>query len=105
MVSQEQKTDYPFQDTTAAKMLKSGLSQQKQEGRSLRTIAKSLSYSQATVLSHMANGRIRVPIERATEIARAIDIDERDFLAAVVAQRTDDAHRLLEKDPAHKLSF
>ncbi len=87
----------PFQygETDAARMLRSGLNRQKANGASLRSIAKELRYAQATILSHMANGRVAVPIERATQIARIVGLDERNFLAAVVAQRAPEAKTLL----------
>ena len=86
---------FHYGDTDAARMLRSGLNRQKANGVSLRAVAKKLRYAQATVLSHMANGRVAVPIERATQIARAVEIDEREFLAAAVAQRAPEAKNLL----------
>lgn len=86
--------DYPFADTDAARILKSVLDGRKAHGVSLRSLAKDMGYSPA-VLSHMANGRIGVPLEKATHIARTLRINERDFLAAVVAQRAPEALGLL----------
>ena len=88
---------FEYEGTDAARMLRSGLNRQKANGISLRAIAKKLRYAQATVLSHMANGRVAVPIERATQIAREVELDEREFLAAVVAQRAPEAKYLLSE--------
>jgi hypothetical protein len=97
--------DFDFRDTPAALMLKSGLDNRKAVGVSLRTIAKRLNYAQPTVLSHMANGRVAVPIERATQIAREVGLDERRFLAAVVGQRDASALNLLSADPTAKMDL
>jgi transcriptional regulator with XRE-family HTH domain len=86
---------HPFAETRAAMMLKRGFDRQKDKGVSLRSVARTLNYAQATVLSHMANGRVAVPIERAAEIARAVGIDESEFLSAAVEQRAPEAARLL----------
>jgi hypothetical protein len=88
--------EYPYADSPAARMLKSGIQGQKANGVSLRTIAKKLEYRQATVLSHMANGRVGIPIERAADIARAVGLDEREFLNAVLAQRKPKARALFQ---------
>ena len=99
MSGEKQPPPPPFEygDTDAARMLRSGLNRQKANGISLRAVAKKLRYAQATVLSHMANGRVAVPIERATQIAREVELDEREFLAAVVAQRAPEAKDLLSQ--------
>jgi len=93
------REEFSFADTAAARMLKDGLDRQKTKGVSLRSIAKRLHYAQATVLSHMANGRVGIPIERATEIAREVGLDQREFLAAAVAQRAPEAQVLLAGVP------
>ena len=94
---------FEYGDTDAARLLRSGLNRQKANGVSLRTVAKKLRYAQAAVLSHMANGRVAVPIERATQIARAVEVDEREFLAAAVAQRAPEAKNLLGQ--GHEIAF
>lgn len=88
---------YPYADTIAADMLRAAVQRAgEQRGLSLRRLAKVLGYKQATVLSHMANGRIPIPLERATEIAEAVDMPAADFFRAAVAQRNPAAMRLLE---------
>lgn len=79
---------YQWADTAAAKMLLSGLARARdQMGVSVRQLAKSLGYKQAVVLSHMATGRAPIPIDRAEQIATALEIDPGKFLRAVLDQR------------------
>ncbi len=58
-----------------------------ERGISQRAIAKQLGYKQSVVLSHMALGRVPIPLERAAQLADMLLIDKRAFLAAVLAQR------------------
>jgi hypothetical protein len=94
------RSSVEYADTRAAQMLTNGLHMAKREGRSLRTIAKELDYKQATVLSHMAKGRVPVPLDRAAQIAGAVSIDPGQFLLAALEQRTDDASLLLQPNAA-----
>ena len=92
----ENQEVYPFSDSRAAQMLRHAFQRAHAERRlSIRSIAKILGYKQATVLSHMANGRIAVPLERATEIARAVELPPADFLIAALEQRNPDAADLM----------
>lgn len=94
------KEPYPYADTRAAMMLRNALDRQGRERNlSMRALAKQLGYKQATVLSHMANGRVAIPLERASEIARAVALPASEFLAAAVAQRAPEAAELLTIDP------
>jgi len=80
--------DYQFADTTAARMLSQGLARAKEEhGTSVRQLGKKLGYKQAVVLSHMASGRVPIPIDRAEDLAEALKLDKASFLQAVVRQR------------------
>jgi transcriptional regulator with XRE-family HTH domain len=80
--------DYPFADTMAQRLLAQGLQLvMARKGISLRQLGKELGYKQAVVLSHMASGRVPIPIDRAPILAEALEIDPRIFLAAVVQQR------------------
>jgi hypothetical protein len=80
-------------------MLRDGLERASRERRlSVRALAKKLAYKQATVLSHMANGRVAVPLERASGIARELDLPEAEFLVAAVEQRAPQAADLLRKN-------
>lgn len=80
--------NYPLVDTAAARMLSQSLARAKEErGISVRQLGKQLGYKQAVVLSHMANGRVPIPIDRAEELADALYLDKKSFLQAVVQQR------------------
>lgn len=79
--------EFPYANTRAAHLLLNAIKAQKGEGTSLRTLAKRLGYAQATVLSHMSKGRVPIPLERATDIARAMQLDENMFAKAVILQR------------------
>ena len=88
--------NFPFRDTVAVSMLRGALDRARAErGISIRSLGRQLGYKQATVLSHMASGRVAIPLERAAEIARAVDIPPAQFLAAAVQQRTAEAADLL----------
>ena len=79
---------FPYADTQAAMSLQSALARIKAHQKiSLRQIAKQLNYKQAVVLSHMANGRIPIPVERAQEIAEVLDINPTYFIKLVLKQR------------------
>lgn len=80
-------TDFPFADTNAARMLSAAIHRKKQEGTSLRGLARQLRYKQATVLSHMANGRIPIPLERVHDLAETLVLDEGEFAVAALTQR------------------
>lgn len=81
-------TPFPHADTDAARTLQSAINKAKVKNKtSLRTIAKTLNYRQAAVLSHMASGRIPIPVERAEKIAVALDINPSAFMKMVLKQR------------------
>lgn len=89
-------SEFPFKDTLAVAMLRGALDRVRAErGMSVRSLGAQLGYKQATVLSHMANGRVAIPLERAAEIARAVDLPPAQFLAAAVQQRAPEAADLL----------
>ncbi|GAB5349048.1 hypothetical protein [Alteriqipengyuania sp. 357] len=80
--------NYPLSDTPAARMLSEGLARAKEEqGLSVRQIGKIMGYKTAVVLSHMALGRVPIPIDRTMELADILKLDKRAFLQAVVRQR------------------
>ncbi|GAA4756798.1 hypothetical protein GCM10023264_25760 [Sphingomonas daechungensis] len=83
--------EHPYANTRAAQLLASALRRKADTERmSVRAIGKELGYKQAVVLSHMANGRVPIPVDRATDIARAVGLPEREFLLAVLHQRHDE---------------
>ena len=89
-------------DSDAARMLAEGLSRASSaRGLSLRKIGAMLDYKQAVVLSHMATGRVPIPIDRAEEIANVLEIDPKAFLKAVVKQRHPDVSWSLLSDKDH----
>lgn len=83
-----ESTDFPFEGTRAAQMLAAGLKDvADRDGSSLRAIGKQLGYKQAVVLSHMATGRVPIPVERVPMLAEALGLDQRTFSQAVLEQR------------------
>lgn len=75
-------------ESPAARMLAAGLARASDErGLSLRKVGALLGYKQAVVLSHMSSGRVPIPIDRAEDIARVLEINAAAFLDAVVKQR------------------
>lgn len=86
-----QTEGYPFADSDAAKMLQRGFRRAAEERElSQRTIAKRLEYKQSVALSHMALGRIPIPIERAEALATILELDKSGFMRAVLQQRYPD---------------
>ncbi|QDZ08221.1 helix-turn-helix transcriptional regulator [Sphingomonas panacisoli] len=84
---------FPYRDTHAAQSLADGLRRLSEEtGTSLRQLAKMLALKQAAVLSHMANGRMPIPLDRAEQLADALSLDKSDFLFAVLEQRHADTN-------------
>lgn len=87
----EPTSDTAYRDSVAARMLVDGLANAASErGLSQRALAKLLGYKQSVVLSHMALGRVPIPLERAAQLADLLAIDKRDFLVAVLEQRLPD---------------
>ena len=75
-------------ESHAARLLSEGLGRASEvRGLSQRKIAGMLGYKQAVVLSHMASGRVPIPIDRAEDIAAVLEIDVAEFLRAVLRQR------------------
>lgn len=61
---------------------KSGLSQ--------RGLADKMGYRSSVVISHMATGRVPIPVDRVNDFAAHLDLDPAEFLAAVLEQRFPD---------------
>lgn len=76
--------------TRAQLMLEEAVKSAQERGISQRQIAAELGYKSSVVLSHMASGRAPIPVDRATQIARLLEIDEKRFLLAVLEQRFPD---------------
>jgi len=77
--------DYPLAHTQATRMLAAAL--EARPGLSQRTLAHTLHYKSSVVISHMSSGRAPIPIERALDIADALEMDRGEFLLAVLEQR------------------
>lgn len=83
--------EHRWAETPAARMLASGLRVAAMErGLSLREIGRRLDYKQPVVLSHMATGRVPIPLDRALDIAREVGLPEKQFLQEVLQQRHPD---------------
>jgi transcriptional regulator with XRE-family HTH domain len=81
-------TDFPFAQSSAAEMLSQALKRAWAEQRlSVRQLARALGMKQATVISHMAKGRMPIPVERALPLAKALGMPDTLFLTAVLEQR------------------
>lgn len=77
--------------TAAARMLSDGLKTAASEkALSLREAGRRLGYKQPVVLSHMASGRVPIPIDRAVDIAAEVGLPAKAFLEAVLQQRHPD---------------
>jgi hypothetical protein len=68
-------------------MLESAMKAAQAAGRSQRDVAGELGYKSSVVLSHMAAGRVPIPVDRAGDIATALGMDSQAFLLAVLEQR------------------
>lgn len=86
-----QPDDFPLARTAATRMLAEGIQHTlSREGISLRSLGKEFGYKQAVVLSHMASGRVPIPIDRSIAFAERLGIDPTAFLTAVLEQRHPD---------------
>jgi hypothetical protein len=87
----EEANDYPFANSEATRMLRNALELiEKNEGKSQRVLARQLGYKSSVGLSHMALGRVPIPIDRVIEFARMFKMDAREFLFASLRQRHPD---------------
>lgn len=83
--------DYPLAKTEATRMLADALAKVYEErGLSQRQLAKIMNYKTSVVVSHMALGRVPIPIDRALDFARLLNMDPAKFLLAVMEQRHPD---------------
>ena len=76
-----------YADTEAAMLLGGAIAERARERISLRELGRRLNYKQPVVLSHMALGRVPIPIDRALEIAAIVGLPPKKFLLAVLEQR------------------
>ena len=81
-------TASPAISSVATQMLAAGLERlRNEEGITQREVADRLGYKTSVVVSHMATGRVPVPVERAVDIAEILRLDPKRFLLAVLEQR------------------
>lgn len=86
-----QSGDYPLKGTAAQRMLSDALDRaQRDKQQSQRFVAAQLGYKSSVVMSHMASGRVPIPIDRAVDFARYLGMDQNEFLLAVLEQRFPD---------------
>lgn len=91
VVNMEPHSDYPLANSEATRMLAEALEKiSEDKGWSQRQIAKMMNYKTSVVLSHMALGRVPIPIDRALDFARLLNMDPAKFLLAVLEQRHPD---------------
>jgi hypothetical protein len=103
MPTRQEDSELAFAGTTAARMLKAGLQQAARErGLSTRAAARELGYKATVVISHMATGRVPVPLDRAVEIAQVVGLDPREFYLAVLEQRFPGSVEILDLGTAHE---
>jgi hypothetical protein len=67
--------------------LAGAIAERARERISLRELGRRLKYQQPVVLSHMATGRVPIPVDRAVEIAKIVGLSPRRFLLSVLEQR------------------
>ena len=80
--------DYPLAHTKATKMLaKAFESIREQKGLSQRKVAQMLGYGSSVVLSHMALGRVKIPIDRVPVLSDTLGMNKKRFMEAVLEQR------------------
>lgn len=77
----------PYAESEAAMLLAGAIAERARERISLRELGRRLEYKQPVVLSHMATGRVPIPIDRAVDIARTVGLSAKKFLLSVLEQR------------------
>src|SRR5690606_4023693 len=88
---------YPYADTRAARMLSEALRKYTSEHPGgVRALAAKLGMKQGANLSHMANGRMPIPLDRATEISAILPLNLMGFCLAVLEQRAPAVYQALE---------
>ncbi|WP_225008995.1 hypothetical protein [Novosphingobium percolationis] len=81
-------TSFPYAHSRATIMLNAAIRRHTdQHPGGLRALASALGIKQATVLSHMSNGRMAIPLERAPQLAEMLKMNAVEFTRAVLEQR------------------
>lgn len=95
------QTPFPFANSGATIMLRSALDRYTAtQGKSLRKLGIELGYKNAVILSHMSLGRVPIPLDRADEFARILDLNAPEFVAKVLLQRHPNAYQAIHLAPA-----
>lgn len=91
MTEKEAEGRPDYRGTRAQRMLELSLREKQREtGQTQRDIAIKLGYRTSVVLSHMSVGRVPIPVDKALDIADALDLDRDAFILAVLDQRHPD---------------
>jgi transcriptional regulator with XRE-family HTH domain len=84
-------SDYPLAATEATQLLADALAKtQQQTGKTQRELSQELGYKSSVVLSHMASGRVPIPLDKTMSIAQVLNLDHSRFLLATLKQRFPD---------------
>jgi len=98
--------EFPYAETKAAEMLRHALWELKnRHRRSARDVAKALGYKQPVVISHMASGRVAIPLEKAEAIAQETGLPTDEFLLSSIEQKIDRVRVFLKPYTASSPTF
>lgn len=91
-----QNSDRPYEHTAATRLFADGLRNlAEREETSARQLAERFGYKTSVVLSHMATGRVPIPLEKVPQFAALLNLDGPEFAGAVLQQRYPDIWVLL----------
>jgi hypothetical protein len=89
--------DFPFSASRASQMLREALTNYTAAHKGgLRALSDRLEMRPATLLSHMGNGRMAIPLDRADQLATVLGIDRAAFCLAVLEQRAPSAYHAID---------
>lgn len=92
------KNPLPHSDTEARFMLSDAIAARRRADKaSLRMLAAEMEMSSA-MLSHMATGRIPIPVDGAAKLADALGISRSEFVKSVLKQRFPNAMAILDDE-------
>jgi hypothetical protein len=84
-------SNYPLAHTDATKLLADALARTQQHtGKTQRELSQELGYKSSVVLSHMASGRVPIPLDKTLIIAQVLNLDHSRLLLATLKQRFPD---------------
>lgn len=89
--------DFPFSASRASQMLREALTNYTAAHKGgLRALSDRLEMRPATLFSHMGNGRMAIPLDRADQLATVLGIDRAAFCLAVLEQRAPSAYHAID---------